>query len=39
MGGSGVINLDRLYEEKSVFGFFANQLSYPEKITFHPLVL
>lgn len=39
MGESGVINLDRLYEEKSVFGFFANQLSYPEKITFHPLVL
>lgn len=39
MGGSGVINLERLYEEKSVFGFFANQLSYPEKITFHPLVL
>lgn len=38
MGGSGVINLDRLYEEKSVFGFFANQLSYPEKITFHPAV-
>lgn len=39
MGGSGVINLERLYEEKSVFGFFANQLSYPEKITFHPAVL
>jgi len=39
MGGSGVINLDRLYEEKSVFGFFASQLSYPEKITFHPSVL
>jgi len=39
MGGSGVINLDRLYEEKSGFGFFANQLSYPEKLTFHPHVL
>lgn len=39
MGGSGVINLDQLYAEKSVFGFFANQLSYPEKLTFHPSVL
>ena len=39
MGGSGVINLNRLYDEKNVFGFFANQLSYPEKITFHPSVL
>ncbi|MBD7985238.1 nitrate reductase molybdenum cofactor assembly chaperone [Sporosarcina sp. Sa2YVA2] len=34
-----MINLDQLYAEKSVFGFFANQLSYPEKETFHPLVL
>ena len=39
MGGSGVINLDHLYAEKSVFGFFASQLSYPEKQTFHPSVL
>ncbi|WP_339252189.1 nitrate reductase molybdenum cofactor assembly chaperone [Sporosarcina sp. FSL W8-0480] len=34
-----MINLDRLFEEKTVFGFFANQLSYPEKYTFHPSVL
>ncbi|EGQ26540.1 respiratory nitrate reductase, delta subunit [Sporosarcina newyorkensis 2681] len=36
MGGSGVINLDLLYEKKKIFGFFSNQLNYPEKLTFHP---
>ena len=39
MGGSGVIDLEKLYEVKQAFGFFANQLSYPEKLTFHPSVL
>ena len=39
MGGSGVIDLKRLYEEKHAFGFFAYQLSYPEKLSFHPSVL
>ncbi|MBB4823004.1 nitrate reductase delta subunit [Sporosarcina luteola] len=34
-----MIDLNRLYEEKNVFGFFANQLAYPEKRTFHPSVL
>lgn len=33
-----MINLDRLYEEKHLFGFFAQQLSYPEKLTYHPTV-
>ena len=36
MGGSGVINLDLLYEKKHIFGFFSHQLNYPEKLTFHP---
>lgn len=31
MGGSGVIDLDHLYEEKEIFGFFAEQFNYPEK--------
>lgn len=38
-GGFGVIDLNRLYDEKSVFGFFANHLSYPEKQIFHPAAL
>ena len=38
MGGSGVIDLDLLYEKKQIFGFFAKQLTYPEKGTFHPSV-
>lgn len=37
-GGFGVIDLKRLYEEKDIFGFFANQLTYPEKLTYHPSV-
>lgn len=37
-GGFGVIDLERLYEEKEIFGFFANQLTYPEKRTYHPSV-
>lgn len=39
MGGSGVIDLNRLYEEKELFGFFAEQLSYPEEVTLYPGVL
>lgn len=39
MGGFGVIDLEKLYGEKQAFGFFANQLTYPEKINFHPSVL
>lgn len=38
-GGFGVIDLNRLFEEKDAFGFFANQLTYPEKLNFHPSVL
>jgi nitrate reductase delta subunit len=38
-GGFGVIDLERLYEEKQAFGFFANQLTYPDKSTYHPSVL
>ena len=38
-GGSGVIDLKKLYEEKHAFGFFAYQLTYPEKLSFHPSVL
>ncbi|WP_153733276.1 nitrate reductase molybdenum cofactor assembly chaperone [Sporosarcina obsidiansis] len=33
-----MINLDLLYEKKHIFGFFSNQLNYPEKLTFHPSV-
>ncbi len=36
---SGVINLEELYKHKHAFGFFAQQLSYPEKINFHPLLI
>ncbi|ARD49723.1 nitrate reductase molybdenum cofactor assembly chaperone [Sporosarcina sp. P37] len=31
-----MINLDLLYEKKQIFGFFSQQLNYPEKLTFHP---
>lgn len=31
-----MINLDLLYEEKNIFGFYSRQLNYPEKLTFHP---
>lgn len=34
-----MIDLQRLYEEKHAFGFFAYQLSYPEKLSFHPSVM
>lgn len=34
-----MIDLEKLYEEKQAFGFFANQLTYPGKETYHPLVL
>lgn len=37
-GGFGVIDLQRLYEERPLFGFFANQLTYPDKRTYHPTV-
>ncbi|PIC64793.1 nitrate reductase molybdenum cofactor assembly chaperone [Sporosarcina sp. P13] len=33
-----MINLDLLYDKKTIFGFFSNQLNYPEKLTFHPSV-
>lgn len=38
-GGFGVIDLEKLYKEKHAFGFFAQQLTYPEKISFQPLVM
>lgn len=38
-GEFGVIDLEKLYDEKRAFGFFANQLTYPEKINFHPSAL
>lgn len=36
MGGFGVIDLDKLYSHKNAFGFFAEHLVYPEKLTYHP---
>lgn len=39
MGEFGVINLDKLYSYKHLFGFFAQQLTYPDKLDFHPSVL
>lgn len=39
MGEYGVINLEKLYEYKYVFGFMAQQLTYPEKLDFHPSVI
>lgn len=38
-GGFGVIDLEKLYKYKESFGFFSQQLSYPEKLTFHPSVI
>jgi nitrate reductase delta subunit len=35
----GVINLERLYDFKNAFGFFAQQLNYPDKLDDHPLVI
>ncbi|WP_313890883.1 nitrate reductase molybdenum cofactor assembly chaperone [Psychrobacillus sp.] len=34
-----MIDLDYLYTHKTAFGFFAQQLSYPEKLTYHPTVI
>ncbi|GAA0136681.1 nitrate reductase molybdenum cofactor assembly chaperone [Paenibacillus sp. YSY-4.3] len=39
MGEFGVINLEKLYEYKHIFGFFAQQLTYPEKLHYHPSVI
>ncbi|HLR54136.1 MAG TPA: molecular chaperone TorD family protein [Pseudogracilibacillus sp.] len=39
MGGSGVIDLERLYDEKDLFGFISEQLSYPEEVTLYDGVL
>jgi nitrate reductase delta subunit len=39
MEGSGVIDLERLYEEKQLFGFYKEQLSYPEELTIKEGVL
>ena len=33
-----MINLEELYKHKHAFGFFAHQLSYPEKINFNPVL-
>ena len=38
-GVFGVIDLEKLYKHKSAFGFFAQQLTYPEKLTFHPTLI
>lgn len=35
MEGSGVIDLDKLYEQKDIFGFFSEHLSYPEESPFY----
>lgn len=34
-----MINLEKLYQKKQAFGFYAQQLTYPEKLDFHPLVI
>ncbi|EGG35481.1 nitrate reductase molybdenum cofactor assembly chaperone [Paenibacillus sp. HGF5] len=34
-----MINLGKLHDCKHVFGFFAQQLTYPEKLDFHPSVM
>ncbi|WP_088006798.1 nitrate reductase molybdenum cofactor assembly chaperone [Indiicoccus explosivorum] len=34
-----MINLEKLYGYKRSFGFFAHQLTYPEKLDFHPAFL
>lgn len=38
-GGSGVINLEKLYDHKHSFGFFSYHLTYPEKLDFHPQLI
>lgn len=38
-GVFGVIDLEKLYKHKPAFGFFAQQLTYPEKLTFHPTAI
>jgi nitrate reductase delta subunit len=39
MGGSGVIDLDKLYDHKHTFGICAKQLAYPDKLTFAAMQL
>lgn len=39
MEGYGVINLEKLYDYKHSFGFFANQLTYPRKLDFQPSLI
>nr|WP_202111755.1 nitrate reductase molybdenum cofactor assembly chaperone [Saccharibacillus sp. WB 17] len=39
MEGSGVIDVTKLYDYKTSFGFFASQLMYPQKLDFHPAFL
>ncbi|MEC0239195.1 nitrate reductase molybdenum cofactor assembly chaperone [Paenibacillus dokdonensis] len=34
-----MINFGKLHEYKDVFGFFAQMLTYPEKLDFHPSVM
>ncbi|MDX1806931.1 MAG: nitrate reductase molybdenum cofactor assembly chaperone [Paenisporosarcina sp.] len=34
-----MINLEKLYDYKHAFGFFAHQLSYPKKLDFHPSLI
>lgn len=34
-----MIDLDRLYEERKLFGFYAEQLSYPEEENLYPGIL
>lgn len=34
-----MINLDRLFEERPLFGFYAEQFSYPEEVTLHDQVV
>lgn len=35
-GGSGVIDVLKLYDYKPAFGFAAQHLTYPDKLDFHP---
>lgn len=39
MGEFGVIDLEKLNENRHLFGFFAQQLTYPERINFNPTVI
>ena len=36
MEGFSVINLDNFYKYQESIGYFAQQLNFPEKLTFHP---